>query len=490
MKHETMRQILLIFFLLAFTWAAAGQNSEKQPTGFDPAPWLDDFYQLLSEMSAHYANLEWAIEERKMELPQLRAQTEANLREAKDEADARRVFSKFIDRFGDGHLEIRWPKAREQSSYASQDTPGNLCTRLGYKAGLSPGLNFSVLPSFAYLNTEEAKLYPGGLLNLGAGRIVGVLRVALFSEHAFPEICEQAARMLNVAENSTCDATCSDVIELETANLATAALVKRANRLRQAGATALLVDITRNGGGSNWVEAPPRALSAVPLRDPQFAFIKHEHWTKQLQERLANIQTDIRKGAGPRPVLEDAARKMQKASEESKRSCTRAGVWETGKLNCSLLVKNVLYTSGVLGYAKPGSFASLESRTVLFHPIRYSYTEDRNRLPLYVVVDRNTWSAAEYFAAILQDNHAATILGELTGGAGCGYTEGGIPTTLKNSGAEVKMPDCVRLRADGSDEVNGITPDVLVPWAERDSEYQRVNKLVVAVQKTMNSNSR
>jgi C-terminal processing protease CtpA/Prc len=102
-------------------------------------------------------------------------------------------------------------------------------------------------------------------------------------------------------------------------------------------------------------------------------------------------------------------------------------------------------------------------------------------LPLYVLVDKDTWSAAEYFAALLQDNHAATIVGELTGGAGCGYTNGGIPTQLKNSKAEVQMPDCVRLRADGSDEVSGITPDVLVPWAKRDSAYQRVRKLMTTL---------
>jgi C-terminal processing protease CtpA/Prc len=40
---------------------------------------------------------------------------------------------------------------------------------------------------------------------------------------------------------------------------------------------------------------------------------------------------------------------------------------------------------------------------------RYAYTENPKALPLYVVVDRETWSAAEYFAALLQDNHAATV---------------------------------------------------------------------------------
>ena len=51
---------------------------------------------------------------------------------------------------------------------------------------------------------------------------------------------------------------------------------------------------------------------------------------------------------------------------------------------------------------------------------------------------------------------------------------------LKNSGATVKMPDCARFRADGSNEVAGVTPDVLVPWADRDTPYQRVKKLEAA----------
>jgi C-terminal processing protease CtpA/Prc len=83
---------------------------------------------------------------------------------------------------------------------------------------------------------------------------------------------------------------------------------------------------------------------------------------------------------------------------------------------------------------------------------------------------------------MLQDNHAATIIGEVTGGAGCGYTDGGIPAKLKNSGGQLKMPDCVRLRADGSDEVNGITPDLLVPWAGHDSDVQRAKKFLAALE--------
>jgi hypothetical protein len=86
--------------------------------------------------------------------------------------------------------------------------------------------------------------------------------------------------------------------------------------------------------------------------------------------------------------------------------------------------------------------------------------------------------------------NAGTIVGESTGGAGCGYTNGGIPTTLKNSGAKVKMPDCVRFRADGSDEVNGIIPDSLVPWPREGSDYQRAMKLIPVLDENLTTETR
>ena len=102
-----------------------------------------------------------------------------------------------------------------------------------------------------------------------------------------------------------------------------------------------------------------------------------------------------------------------------------------------------------------------------------------------VLVDRGTASSAEYFTAMLRDNRAATVTGEPTFGAGCGYTNRGIPTVLKNSGARVKIPDCVRVRADGSNEVAGITPDTLIPWRPGDSPYQKVKRVFDVLSQTL-----
>ncbi|MEI9931316.1 MAG: hypothetical protein WDM89_12435 [Rhizomicrobium sp.] len=65
------------------------------------------------------------------------------------------------------------------------------------------------------------------------------------------------------------------------------------------------------------------------------------------------------------------------------------------------------------------------------------------------------------------------IVGEPTVGAGCGHTDGGTPTTLKNSRAVLSVPDCARFRADGSNEVRGIRPDVLIGWRKMDGPGRR-----------------
>ena len=88
--------------------------------------------------------------------------------------------------------------------------------------------------------------------------------------------------------------------------------------------------------------------------------------------------------------------------------------------------------------------------------------------PLYVLMNRNTASAAEFFVAVLRDNSAATLVGEPTLGAGCGYVNGGGGVTLKHSGLKIRMPNCARYRVDGSNEVEGITPDVALPWTGED----------------------
>jgi Peptidase family S41 len=455
------------------TWGDA--NREK---------WLDDFHQLLDEMSSHYANLEFAITSRRMDLPKLKQETERRIKDANDEDQERRIFQNFLDTFGDGHLGIRWPRKPESPSTTPSVTQ-TLCDRLGYINHRKEGIDFSLLPDFHSLDDPGALLFPGGILSLQGMPRMGTVRIANFGETGYPEACQEAVQQLHISteEYDACkpESQCEEQVRRATGNLLTREVVRRIASLQKAGAQRILIDITNNDGGSDWVQPVVRSVSTIALEDMRIAFIKNPHWAKDFRSQLVDVEADLKAKKQPEEILRSARTTLQKAIALSEEKCNLSSVWTTSERPCSLLAPDLIYFSGLLPYAKPDVFSGFESRSVLFHPLWYTYAERQNSLPVVVLVNGHTWSSAEYFAAILQDNKAAQIIGQLTGGAGCGYTNGGIPVVLKNSGAQVKMPDCVRLRADGSNEVVGITPDVLVPWADRDSPFQRAHKLEVVL---------
>jgi hypothetical protein len=139
------------------------------------------------------------------------------------------------------------------------------------------------------------------------------------------------------------------------------------------------------------------------------------------------------------------------------------------------------HASGLLDSADPKTLEGKPWAAAVFTPMEHPYREGIWRGPLLVVVDQDTWSAAEEFAAVLQDNHAATIIGEPTGGAGCGHTDGSEPVTLTNTGARLSLPDCARLRADGTNEVRGIVPDIALAWGRHDGPGIRAGVLLHAL---------
>src|SRR5438067_5319528 len=92
----------LLFAMVALLASASAQQ-------FSPAPYVEDFHQLLSEMSSHYANLEWVANDLGTDLLKLKSRTEERLRSAKSEEAAHTAFQRFINRLGDGHVEIHCP---------------------------------------------------------------------------------------------------------------------------------------------------------------------------------------------------------------------------------------------------------------------------------------------------------------------------------------------------------------------------------------------
>ncbi len=410
-----------------------------------------------STVETHYANRDWLERDRGLSLDTLFGRAEQQLHEAGSDADARSVLDRLARRFADGHVTLLWP-AEVAPVLLGAVVASSPCDALGFDARQnSPGAA-SRLPGYTAL-PEDGGLFAAGIVPVKHKR-VGVVRIAAFQPQAMPALCSAALAVLGIPLDRLCDDACQDRILAWTYDRMTRALAERLEALRRAGAQVLMVDVSANGGGTEWVEAVARMVSPVPIRSEPLGFVRGEHWEK----RWAGKAEQLRAAAASETDTADRNRLLGWAKEAEAASVLAA----TPCAPRSACIGRVGFATGLVGTAPAGSFGGKPWASLVFSPAQYPYRDSVWQGPLIVLVDDDSWSAAEQFAAVLQDNRAAVVIGQRTGGAGCGHTDGGTPTPLPNSGAVLELPDCIRFRADGSSEVMGVIPDLLAPLRASD----------------------
>jgi hypothetical protein len=467
---------------LAFAQRATGADAPS----VDHAAWHEDFAQIRAAMAAHDANLEWSVRTRHLDLAKLVKTTDAALDAADTDEKAQRVLEAFLSSFGDGHLVLTWPTAMSASTanMTAKEPPADICARQGYgpPPPHSAGVDFSALSAYAAVPSTGSRLFPIGTLHLTNGAIVGILRIPVFGAQWYPELCSAVLPGLGLSRSSSCDDACGDRVQFAADNLLTRRYGEAIAELKRARIVALVVDLTANGGGSNWLEPAARELTARHLIAQRRAFVRSRHWVQEFQqERIVALAALSTAKGKYRQLLQRSAHLAAVAARAAGENCDRAPLWDDVPVTCNQVADVGAFTTGILGWAAPGSLPNVPSAEDIFFPSVYTYREGVYRGPLFVLVDGDTASAAERFAAIFQDNRQARIVGQRTFGAGCGYTNGGIPTTLGHSHATLEMADCVEVRADGSNAVAGITPDVLVPWRNDDLPAQRAKRVADAL---------
>jgi hypothetical protein len=444
-----------------------------QNAAWSPEPWLADLAQMRVALHQKYANLEWLTGEREVDLNALFDRAAARIRAAHDDAGARSAFDRLVRRIGDGHVDIAWPAPPASGAPGPTPAAGGpaaLCRRLGYDSGQSsPG----IAPALAgYRPVNGEGMFATGIV-AGGGERVGIVRIPVFQPQGSPAYCEGAIAALAIDPNRPCDDACEDRILTWAYECMTGDFEDRLRRLRSAGATVLIVDISGNGGGSEWAEAAARSVSPVPLTSERRAFVRGEHWASQWRDLAASLRNQA---ASADPA--DRVRLLGWAAEADA-ALRQAQPCPLGA-DCARIGR-AGYMTGLVGTAPAGAFAGRGWAAEIFSPAQYPYHDHVWTGPLIVLVDQETWSAAEEFAPALQDNRAAIVMGARTGGAGCGHTNGGTPTLFANSGATLSLPDCVRLRADGSNEVRGVIPDELVGLRADDGNRFRAGLVSAAL---------
>ena len=94
---------IALFFALSVAIAAHA---------YDAAKWHEDFAQARRELARSYANLDWVVADRKIDLQALVERTEQGLATAKSDDEAVSVLKQFLDTFGDGHVRLVGPSAQ------------------------------------------------------------------------------------------------------------------------------------------------------------------------------------------------------------------------------------------------------------------------------------------------------------------------------------------------------------------------------------------
>jgi hypothetical protein len=447
---------------------------------YDSAPLIEDLRQVKSILTSNrYANLEWLIGEREANLDTVFERGEQQLTAATSEAAAKAQFERTILSLGDGHLRVDWT-ARKTALHAGDS--GRPCGDMRKVAPAQPIA--ARLPGWRAL--DGGAEFPAGIVEAG-GKKVGVLKITLFM--ADPTVCEAAAAKLKLPLDKPCDDDCGTALDRETYQLLTDRFADRVRDLKAAGAEVLMVDVASNGGGREWAEVVARMITAKPVTGARVGLARAETTAKELDERAAELEGYARKAkGGDKAVLAKAAADLRAAAAEARRPCDAAPFLKREASSCTWLVTGG-YSTGLVSQLDP-ALMDRPWAGDLYGPARMKHETGLWSGPLIVLVDEGSASASEELAAELQDARAAVILGSPTLGAGCGHSTAAGPIPLKNSGGFLSLPDCARLRADGSNEIAGVEPDILIGFRKLDSAGRKAKRLEIKLPEAVAAASR
>jgi len=235
----TLKHFCALAVALAGSTAAGAAPASQ---GFDRAAWMADLGRLEAGLAQGYANLDWQVDRRGFNLARADSQIRAMLEKVDSDAGAALVFAKLIDAFDDPHLELRpGPPPKSATAMPSES---NVDGPTGAKAGCeaenySDGRGATRLP---YPSAPGWKPVSDGPFQAGLIRDIGIIRIPSFSESRYLVACK-------AAQKPGMDSRALQLATRAELNRQLAALV---GTLKSRGMKRLAIDLSRNGGGSEW----------------------------------------------------------------------------------------------------------------------------------------------------------------------------------------------------------------------------------------------
>ena len=236
----TLKRLFAPFAVLV-TVAAASASATPAPT-FNRNAWKADFERLKLALAQGYANLDWQVERRGFNLSRADGQIAAMLDKADSDAGVALVFAKLVDAFDDPHLQLNPgppPSSATlipmQSSIDGPSDGKSICEAQNYSDGrASTRLPYPSAPGWIPISDGP---FQAGLIG-----DIGIIRIPTFGESRYLAACK-------TAQKSGMD---SRALQLATRAILNKQLVALVGTLRGRGMKRLAIDLSRNGGGSEW----------------------------------------------------------------------------------------------------------------------------------------------------------------------------------------------------------------------------------------------
>ncbi|HYD52873.1 MAG TPA: hypothetical protein VEA99_09610, partial [Gemmatimonadaceae bacterium] len=329
----------LVALLVAVTAVATGFVLTRTP--FDQGAWLADYAALRTAMERDYANL--AALAPRVDLPALHARTDSALRAARSDREARAALQRFVTSFEDGHFHLQRPapafvrKAEERWNAWRTSTPSRdwsaaeACDAFGYRERDGDfSLPLDAVGRATPLVREGS--FRTAMVTLADGRRIGVVRIPLLSQRAYRVECEAAWTSIRDSVGAGC-ADCEERLYDATADRLLVTLGARLRALRDAGAAALLVDLGRNGGGSEWAEDVVRVLTTRPVHSAPTALVRGPAAASIYEGEIARLDALLADSTRPpraRAAIDSARHRYRTLRDEARRPCDLSALWRRG----------------------------------------------------------------------------------------------------------------------------------------------------------------
>jgi hypothetical protein len=488
-----MKIVATALAVSALSGPAAAQSGPPAPAGvYDTANWRADFVQLKAALEASYVNLGWmGARESGVDVPALERRADALLASARTDEEARQALRGFVAGFHDGHLS-ELPTLTRSSAPADPEPadpvlnagdPLTGCASLGFAStsSVSFSLPFESLPGFVLLADGLGDPFRAGLVSMGeGGPLVGVVRIQNFRARPFPAVCARVWAALSAQGRPIT----AEAIREAARRDWFAALAEQLKALRDKGAKIVIVDIGNNSGGDDSGDWAARLFTDRPVASARLLMVDAPVSAGYFDEQIDDLTGVLarRPGAEGRRALEEARAffTRQKASIGRQR-CDLSWVWRERRDwrqgGCRRLIE-----AGSAGGARASlpahAYGDAEVEAKLSWASEVQDFQGAWTGPTYVLTNSRSNSSAEMFAAAMKDNGVARIVGVRTGGDGCGFMVETSPLVLAHSRLRFRVPNCMRLRADGADEVAGVAPDLPAPPTEGESERARAARVL------------